>query len=179
MFWSTLCFLGWGDRVQISEGLLCLSWLIWTHKEYQIGLWSLSLVWLEHKWKQGIFMKTHNLPTSLVKLSAYFSIMNLFFLCWSLLYLCHSTAWPVSCHYGILFHLNLCLNNSWGLDLFPAFLLSNCWPRPFSEMLLFWNRSLLFCPEASRKTGHVQNRDQWLYSSRVFMIFYNSQLIFS
>lgn len=70
------------------------------------------------------------------------------------------------------------LNNSWGLDLFPAFLLSSCWPGPFSEMFLFWNRSLLFCPEASWKTGHVQTRDKWLFSSTVFMIFYNSQLIF-
>lgn len=70
------------------------------------------------------------------------------------------------------------LNNSWGLDLFPSFLLSNCWPWPLSKMLLFWNRSLLFCLEASWKTGHVQTRDKWLCSSTIFMISCNSQLIF-
>lgn len=151
---------------------------MWAHKEHQTVFWSLSLVWLQHKWEQGNFMKTYTicLPDWWnCVLGSNDSIFPLLFLAISLSFYwlaCHLLLWnTVSFKAWVL-------NNSWPLDLFPAFPLSNCWPQLFSEMLLFWNGPLLFCPEESWKTVHVQTTDKQLYRSMVFIIFCSSQLIF-
>lgn len=166
-----MCLSDWGDLEQIFEGLLCLLIDMNTQKIRNRSLISKSCLTRAQMKARQFYEKAQ---------FAYQSDENECVL-WSNEFVFFSAILLLGLSATIMeycFVWTCVLNNSWGLDLFPAFLLSSCWPGPFSEMFLFWNRSLLFCPEASWKTGHVQTRDKWLFSSTVFMIFYNSQLIF-
>lgn len=89
-----------------------------------------------------LYGNIHNLPTRLVKLHVYLRVMSLFFLCCSLLYLCHSTDWPVIHYNGIWSHLKL---GSWIIHDHWICFLSFCFPTaglsPFQKC---------FCSEMGR-----------------------------
>lgn len=149
-----MCFLGWGDLESKFWGVsLPLLIDVSTQRTSNRFLISKPCLTRAQMRTRQLYKNIHNLPRRLVKLSVYLGVMSLFFLCCSLLYLCHSTDWPVIYHYGILFHLKL---GSWIIHDHWICFLPFCFPTaglsPFQKCFC---SEMSHCSSVQRSHGRL------------------------